>query len=310
MKCPSSALLTQWPQQRIDQECRSAYVAYERTLKQGYTDYFAKHAALRCPRQSYSAVTLQAALPPDWAHLWRLLPAEAVHRFARSGRSSQALSLALLGSAVHNDVAMSSLWRTLGMQRTVRPNQAARIAFEYALDPSDLHEAPHVTTIDFLATTAEVVAVVECKWSEKGMGTCSCIKDGDGSPQPGNTCASRVAARTAYWDTAHRDFGFPTARCPSLFCPVSVAYQAVRNVAAMRLLTGMRRGVFGLLYDDRNPYFRETGAWPGWPALLSATLSSQMSGSIFKAISWQDLVRSLPIPVDVREWAAEKHQLR
>jgi hypothetical protein len=90
---------------------------------------------------------------------------------------------------------------------------------------------------------------------------------------------------------------------------VSVAYQAVRNVAATRLLSGVRRGVFVLLYDNRNPYFRETGAWPGWPALLSATLSAQTARFLFKAISWQDLVHALPIPEDVRQWAAEKHGL-
>jgi hypothetical protein len=299
-------LLTQWPRQRIDEECRSAYAAYERALKQDYVEYFARHAVLRCHRQPYSAATLDAALPQGWSHLWRLLPAQAVHRFARSGRSSQALALALLGSAVHSDVTMKALWRMLGIDRTIRPNQAARIAFEY---PADLQEEPHVTTIDFLATTPDAVAVVECKWSEKGMGSCSCIKDGDGSPQAGNTCAFRVQGRTAYWHSAHLDFGLPPERNPNLFCPVSVAYQAVRNFAAMRNLSGGRCGVFALLYDERNPYFRKTGAWPGWPDLLSATLNAQTGGFSFKAISWQNLTRSLPIPADVREWAAEKHRL-
>ena len=305
----SATILAQWPQQRIDGECRPAYAAYERRLKQHYVDYFANHPAVRCPRQSYSAVTLDAALPSEWAHLWRLLPMQAIHRFARSGRSSQTLSLAVLGSAVHNDVTMRALWRALGIRQAIRPDQSTRIAFEYALDPSDLQEEPHVTTIDFLATTPEAVAVVECKWSEKGLGSCSCIKDGDGNPQPGNTCASRVAARRAYWNTAYRDFGLPVVRTPSLFCPVSVAYQAVRNVAATRVLSGGRRGVFVLLYDDRNPYFRETGAWPGWPNLLATALSARASSFTFKAISWQVLAGLLPIPADVREWALEKHQL-
>lgn len=305
----STALLTQWPQQRIDEECKSAYAVYERKLKQHYVDYFTRHTALRCPRQSYSAATLDEALPPEWAHLWRLLPMQAIHRFARSGRSSQTLSLALLGSAIHNDITMKALWRALGIRRAIRPDQSTRIAFEYALDPSDLQEEPHVTTIDFLATTPEAVAVVECKWSEKGLGSCSCIKDGDGNPQAGHPCASRVQARTAYWQTAYHHFGMPRVRITNLFCPVSVAYQAVRNVAATRVLSGSRRGVFALLYDDRNPYFRETGAWPGWPNLLATTLSAQTSGFTFKAISWQVLAGFLPIPSDIREWALEKHQL-
>lgn len=204
---------------------------------------------------------------------------------------------------------MKALWRTLGIDRAIRRNDAARIAFEYALDPSALQEHPHVTTIDFLATTPESVVLAECKFSEKGMGTCGCLQDGDGNPNPGNTCASRVAGRTAYWDTAQRDFGLPQVRNSNLACPVSVAYQAVRNVAATRVLSGGRCGAFVLLYDDRNPYFRETGAWPGWPALLSATLSAQADDFLFKAIAWQDLVHALPIPEDVRQWATEKHRL-
>ena len=249
----SASCLTQWPQERIDAECRSAYAAYEKELRDHYTDYFAKHSALRCPRQAYSAATLEAALPPGWGHLQRFLPPHSVHRYARSGKSSQTLALALLGSAVHQDVTMEGLWRTLGIGEPSA--QATQVAFEYALAPSDLQEEPRVTTLDFLATTTRELAVVECKWSERGFGSCSCLKDGDGSPQPGNSCASRVDARRGYWRTAYRDFGLPPARIQRSFCPMSVAYQPIRNVAATRLLSAGRRAVFVLLYDDANPYF-------------------------------------------------------
>lgn len=306
MGCSTCSLI-QWPQERIDGECRSAYAAYEKGLRDHYTDYFAKNSTLRCPRHAYSAATLADALPPRWGHLQRLLPRQAVHRYARSGKSSQTLALALLGSAVHQDVTMEGLWRMLGIGEPQA--QATQIAFEYALDPLDLQEEPRVTTLDFFATTTRAVAVIECKWSERGFGSCSCLKDGDGSPQPGNGCASRVDARSGYWRTAYRDFGLPPARTQRSFCPMSVAYQPIRNVAATRLLCAGRRGVFVLLYDDANPYFRQTGAWPGWPALLSATLETTTSDFTFEAISWQSLMSVLPIPTDVREWAVEKHRL-
>jgi hypothetical protein len=229
-----------------------------------------------------------------------------VHRYARSGKSSQTLALALLGAAIHQDVTLQGLWRTLGIGEP-QP-EAAQVAFEYALDPLDLHEEPRVTTLDFLAATTRELAVIECKWSERGFGSCSCLKDGDGSPQPGNTCASRVDARNAYWRTAYRDFGLLPARIQRSFCPMSVAYQPIRNVAATRLLSGGRRATFVLVYDQANPYFRQTGEWPGWPALLNATLEPS-SNLTFKAISWQSLMSVLPIPSDVREWAVEKHRL-
>jgi len=34
------------------------------------------------------------------------------------------------------------------------------------------------------------------------------------------------------------------------------------------LATGRRAPVFALVYDAENPYFTQTGAWPGWPAVL------------------------------------------
>jgi hypothetical protein len=305
----SATHLTHWPQARIDGECRSAYATYEEELKGHYIDYFARHPELRCWQHHYSAATIAAALPSGWGHLDRLLPRQSVHRYARSARSSQTLALALLGSAVHQDVTMEALWRTLGIGEAIPAAQSTQIAFEYALDPSDLQEEPRVTTIDFLATTARAVAVVECKWSERGFGSCSCLNDGDGSPKAGNSCASRVEVRSSYWQVAYRDFGLPPARIQSLFCPMSAAYQAIRNVAATRLLSGTKRAAFVLLYDETNPYFRQTGEWPGWPALLCSTLSAQTAGFTFKAVSWQSLISVLPIPADVREWAVEKHRL-
>jgi hypothetical protein len=306
MGCSTCSLI-QWPQERIDAECRSDYAAYEKKLRDHYTQYFTKHSALRCPRHVYSAATLADALPSGWGHLERFLPPQSVHRYARSGKSSQTLALALLGAAIHQDVTLKALWRTLGIGGPHA--KSAQVAFEYALAPSDLQEEPRVTTLDFLAATTRELVVVECKWSERGFGGCSCLKEGDGSPQPGNSCASRVDARRGYWRTAYRDFSLPPARTRRSFCPMSVAYQPIRNVAATRLLCAGRRGVFVLLYDDANPYFRQTGAWPGWPALLSATLETTTSDFTFKAISWQSLMSVLPIPTDVREWAVEKHRL-
>jgi hypothetical protein len=66
-----------------------------------------------------------------------------------------------------------------------------------------------------------LVACIECKWSESGLGTCSCEKDRDGSPLPGNPCAARVAARSAYWRVADEFSVFRAG--DSAFSPVRSA---------------------------------------------------------------------------------------
>lgn len=69
--------------------------------------------------------------------------------------------------------------------------------------------------------------------------------------------------------------------------------------------------VFVLFYDERNPYFRQTGAWPGWPEVLTATLKTADSNNLlrFRAISWQTLLPVMPLPNQVRQWAQDKHEL-
>jgi hypothetical protein len=91
-------------------------------------------------------------------------------------------------------------------------------------------------------------------------------------------------------------------------CPLSFPYQAVRNLAASRALAGGRHAVSALVYDARNPFFAGCGAWPGWPAALAQAVSRQQR-VLFRSISWQELIRQLPLDENVRAWACEKHEL-
>lgn len=305
---PSDSVLLQWNSQRIDAACSASYAEYERALKQHYRQYFGANPHLRCVKHDYSAVSIAAALPPEWSHLQHLIPRHLLHRFARSGRSSQMLALAILGSAAQRDKSLSSFWHALALDTPTSDAQDSLIAFEYELNPSDLGEVPRVTTVDFLAQTQASIAVVECKWSERGFGICSCVKDGDGRPVAGYDCASRVNGRSVYWQTAFQAFGLPPYRVRHIPCSLSVAYQIIRSVAAARFLSAGRTPVFVLLYDEKNPYFHECGEWPGWPKLLRETIRKD-SGVLFKAISWQRLLRSLYIPDKVRDWLTDKHRL-
>ena len=95
------------------------------------------------------------------------------------------------------------------------------------------------------------------------------------------------------WQAAREYFDLPPERLPLLPCQLSAVYQAVRNVAAARRLAANRRSfAFLLIYDATNPFFRSTGAWPGWPAVLHSVLDTHAArGLIFRAISWQKLMR-------------------
>ena len=265
---------------------------------------------LRCARHAYSARSLSAALPEGYAALWQLLPPQSTHIHARSARSSQSLALALLGCAADRDPSFSWFWNALRLPHRVK--EPTHYSFEHALDPIDLNEEPRVSQLDFVAETNRYFAAVECKWSEAGFGICSCAREKEGNPGAGGFCADRVIVRDKYWLTAQKVFGLPGERLPFLPCPISSSYQAIRTAAAARQLAGRhRQAVFVLLFDANNPYFCPTGAWPGWPALLEQTLAVKNTCSRFRfhAVSWQDLIRRLPLPPQVRTWAAEKHRL-
>lgn len=297
-----------WTKESIDRQCKKAYRTYEGAVIDRYTRYFAARPHLRCPRQSYSARSIAAALPPGYAGLQQLVPPEHLHRYARSGRSSQILGLALLGAATRSDPSMQWLWRALNLSALGSTTSPQRFAFEHALSPNDLGERPRVTKLDFVVSNPKAFVAVETKFSEPGFGICSCARDGDGSPAAGFECSARVRARKEYWRVAETLFGLNSVRLPLLPCALSANYQPIRTVAAACRLAQERAAVFVLIYDQNNPYFRSTGLWPGWPTMLEETLSSQRE-LIYRAISWQELLPLLPLPQDVRSWAISKHQL-
>lgn len=304
----SAAPLSAWSKERIDAECGADYRIYESALIRHYTRYFAARCDLRCPNQPHSARTVALSLPPGFSELIDLIPPDLVHTHVRSGRSSQALALSLLGCSALADPSLSWFLRVFGLEH-LSTATACSYELERALLPTELNEYPRVTKLDFVVENENAFVAVETKWSEPGLGICSCIRDGDGNPAAGHSCAARVRGRTKYWKTADALFGLPAARLELLPCTMSVAYQAVRNVAAARRLAAGRTAAFVLIYDQRNPYFDRTGNWPGWPTVLSRTLQHS-SGIIFKAIAWQRLISLLPLPVSVREWAVVKHLLR
>ncbi len=289
--------LLRWTSDAIAAACRAAYREYERRRRDQYTAYFVGNPEL-AGGHPLLARDLTAALPEGWSRLASHLPSADRHRWHLSGKSSQVLALGVLGVAMERDGGLG--W-TQALGAPVRPSPTASARLEYALPSDVLGEHPRVTAVDFLVDDPGFVLCAEAKWTEAGMGACNCPKPAIGE------CTDRVLTRAAYWAVLREVLGLPD-RERGRPCPLSPVYQAVRNVAAALALAGEEReAVFTLLYDAENPYFAGCGSWPGWPALLAASLRGARSNLTFASASWQELVRRLPLDDATRFWAAEKH---
>jgi hypothetical protein len=300
-----SKFLGDWSHEQIHGECSVAYNAYRSSLDAHYRAYFKANPKLAGSHPQLAA-SFEQAMPPGMEVLAAKIPSGLRHRHHLSGKSIQALGLGLLGTACSRDPLLPWLEDALSPIPPFSVTNPPTVSFEYELDPFILNERPRVTAIDFFVETKDAVICTEIKWAEQGVGRCSC---GAGKP-PIADCAGRVLQRIAYWDVAREIFFLPD-RTEGQPCPISAGYQAIRNAAAAVALANGRQPVFVLLYDANNPYFRPTNNWPGWPDVLRSTLhTSDINGLLeFRAISWQELLPTLPLSDAEKKWALEKHAL-
>jgi hypothetical protein len=282
--------LDDWTSHSIHAECGSAYRAYLRNVRERHIEYFAKRPDRRSEKHPFAARDLEAAFPDEWRHLANALPRGAWHRHCLSGGSSQVLAIALLAAATSADPSLRWLRRPYD-------NRAVATFFEVVLTSDLLNERPRQTAIDWLVLTDQAVLVAEAKFTELGLGGCSCVQRGAG------VCSPRVLERP-YWEVAEREMGLTR---DTNSCQLGLAYQAVRNVAAARAIAGSRKSTFLLLYDARNPYFAGAGSWPGWVTMLSSLMSG--STTTFASLAWQEIVEAARVGESVRGWAREKHGL-
>jgi hypothetical protein len=273
-------------------------------MRAHYVSYFARNPELVGERDFYAA-DIGAALPDGFGHLARYLPAGTEHGGGLSGQSSQTLALAVLGSSAEEDPAL--LMEPRGPLPAVGKVRCWQV--ELKAHPELLNERSfHRTSIDFALEGRDGLVLVEAKHVEEGIGRCQCRgrKVGD--------CSAKVRSRP-YWEAAREHFGLegpsPTGG-NGRPCPLWAPYQAVRNVAmATRLAGEHRQAHWVLIYNEDNPVFAGHQApgrepWPGWAALLDATL--QDSDEIaFRAVSWQQIVREVPLRSTVVEWLRDKH---
>jgi Restriction Endonuclease associating with ARP len=283
--------LADWTADEIDVECEVAYSSYVGQIRRQHIAYFADRPQQRSEAQPFVARTRQAAFPDGCEHLAHALAETAWHRHHLSAASSQVLAVALLGSAACADPTLQ--WLPTGWRF-----RRALTLFEVELAATMLNERPRQTSVDWLAIDCEHVTAAEAKFTERGFGRCSCELRDSG------LCSERVLERP-YWDVASRDMALDRQAGR---CSLSLAYQAVRNVAAAQAIAaGRRRSAFVLLYDIRNPYFAGTRAWPGWITMLTQLVAD--STTLFIPLSWQNLLATMDVDSPVRQWAAEKHGL-
>src|SRR5947209_20079391 len=105
----SDALHT-WTSARIDAACRRAWLDYDTSKTMKYRAYFEAHPELAHPTQAWSAKDIEAALPPGWGELAKLMAGD-LHSEYLSGKSSQLLALALLGVSATLDPSQNWLWK-------------------------------------------------------------------------------------------------------------------------------------------------------------------------------------------------------
>lgn len=229
--------LKNWTNAEIAEQCRAAYNTYKRARNDQYTRYFDRHPELR-GNHPLRTGDLATALPTGHEDLAELIEPGDLHREHLSANSSQILALALLGSAMHADRSLGWLFATL--QPLLPPpgvGDPPIAQLEKTLAPETLGEQPRQTAVDFFVESRGLVLCVEAKWTEPGLGTCSC--DGRATGE----CSKRVLGRATYWSTAERVFGL-AAREIGDQCPIQAGYQAVRNAAAATGLSRRsRRGV-------------------------------------------------------------------
>jgi hypothetical protein len=285
-----------WTIEDIRTEVADAYAEYVSSREARVRAYFRNRPGLASPHPLL-ARDPTAALPAGHANLAdRIGPAQR-HRWWLSGKSSQMLALGVLGVNETADPELRALGNLTGLDFGAGP----KTQFELELDPRALGEKPRTTTLDYVATSQRAVLCVEAKWTEEGMGLCSC---GDANRQEGS-CSSRVLSRRAYRQAAAR---LELAEPPSGGrCAMGTAYQAVRLFAATTVLArdnGNAHSVAALFYDEENPFFDGHNAWPGWVEILSA-----VSPQAFVTCSWQALVGALPLDEATHDWAIAKFGL-
>ena len=250
---------------------------------------FAANNVLAPPNGS-KANNIRAAIPRNQRHRW-----------FRSLKSSQALTLSVFGAlrAFDRLDLLQNVSTECGRPAFFDNHQGWTLDFEREVR---CLKEPRPTSVDVLLNGPNGRVAVECKFMERDFGTCSRPRlspsdaqycDGSYRVQGGrvNRCAlTEIGVR--YWDHLPALFNWPADRDhnPCLFRDV---YQLARNALAATLTPAGKldyRGQVLVVYDARNPEFQAGGkAKKQWVLTIAAC---RVPG-LLRRLSWQRLLAAI-----------------
>jgi hypothetical protein len=226
------------------------------------------------------------------------IPRRFRHRWFGSMRSSQALAQSVFANLkVHGSLdALSAIVADDGSPLCgPTPGDAL---LEYPV--THLNE-PRPTHLDVVITHASRYRVaVECKLSEREVGTCSRPRLGSDQIEYCDGTYSRQRERSArcaltevgvtYWEHASKLFTWTTDKDLKP-CPWKDTYQLIRNLLAICIGPDgeLVPGHVVLAYDARNPAFKSGDALKAFQSVSDAL---HEPGRLRKC-SWQSIVRHL-----------------
>ena len=170
--------------------------------------------------------------------------------------------------------------------------------FEVEVAEHVLNERPRQTQLDFLRAPRAAVIAVEAKFTERGFGSCSCERRADG------ICSSRIYERP-YWQVAKCELGLRELEGT---CPLSVAYQPVRNIAAAAAIAGaVASPCLRCSMTSATPTSAVQARGRDRGDVLDGL--TQRASVRFEALSWQQLLGRIDVSDSLLAWAHEKHGL-
>ena len=233
--------------------------------------------------------------------------AYALHKYIHHGLSSQAMLFNLLGPLiVRSD--LESLKPAFDDVGIIWPQGEIKARFELTDRTVFNEDSGQPTSIDLAITGSDVVLFVESKLSEKEFGGCTLFENGDCEGR--NPC--RIGLQNCslhhigrqYWNRLQEHGFLEGDMVESPICPLANYYQFFREV----IFALHNKGMFVLLYDERNPAFMRQSKQGGttlglWPFLQSFIPDSKRDR--IGAVTIQKVVAAISASGRHNDWIDE-----